>query len=64
MVVLPSITSVVAKKGSWEEIMVETPSQDTLEKIIGAPIMKRHKKATYSASVSLEAHQPPSFLTM
>jgi hypothetical protein len=40
--------------------MVETPSQDALEKIIGAPIMKHRKKVTHSASVSLEVHQPPS----
>jgi hypothetical protein len=40
--------------------MVGNPSQDALEKMIGAPSTKRRKKATHSASVSLEAHQPLS----
>jgi hypothetical protein len=36
---------------------VEIPPEDTLEKIINAPVTKRRKKATQTASVSLEAHQ-------
>jgi hypothetical protein len=59
-VVLPSTTSAAAKKGSQEETVVRNPSQDALEKIVGAPSTKRCKKATLSVSVSLEAHQPPS----
>jgi hypothetical protein len=39
---------------------VEIPLEDTLEKIINAPITKRCKKTMHSASVSLEGHQPPS----
>jgi hypothetical protein len=59
-VVFTSVTSAAAKKGSQEETGVGNPSQDALEKIAGAPSTKRHKKATHSASVSLEAHQPLS----
>jgi hypothetical protein len=59
-VVLPSTTSGAAKKGSQEETVVGNPSQDALEKIVGAPSTKRRKKATHSASVSLEANQPLS----
>jgi hypothetical protein len=58
--VLPSTTSAAAKKGSQEETVVQNPSQDALEKIVGAPSTKQCKKATLLASVSLEAHQPPS----
>jgi hypothetical protein len=59
-VVLPSTTSAAAKKGSQEETVVGNPSQDALEKIVGAPSTKHRKKATHSASASLEAHQPLS----
>jgi hypothetical protein len=41
--------------------VVDNPSQDILEKIIGVQPAKRRKKATVvAASASLEAHQPPS----
>jgi hypothetical protein len=59
-VVLPLTTSAAAKKGSQEETMVGNPSQDALEKIVGAPSTKHRKKATHSTSASLEAHQPLS----
>jgi hypothetical protein len=59
-VVLPSATSAATKKGSQEEIVVGNASLDTLEKIVGAPSLKHHKKTTHSTSVSLEAHQPLS----
>jgi hypothetical protein len=42
-----------------EETTVEIPPEDTLEKIINAPTTKCRKKMTHSASVSLDAHQPP-----
>jgi hypothetical protein len=56
----PSTTSAAVKKGSQEETMVGIQSQDALEKFVGAPSIKRRKKTTHSASVSLEAHQPLS----
>jgi hypothetical protein len=59
-VVLPSTTPTAPIEVSREETMVETPSQDILEKIVGAPPTKHRNKATHSASVSLEAHQPLS----
>jgi hypothetical protein len=37
--------------------VVEFSPKDTLEKIMKAPAIKRRKKATHTASVSLEAHQ-------
>jgi hypothetical protein len=40
--------------------MVDNPSQDILEKVFGAQPVKRRKKSTHSASISLEAHQPSS----
>jgi hypothetical protein len=59
-VVLPSPTSIVAEKNSWEETAMEIPPEDTLEKIINVSVTKRRKKATQTASVSLEAHQDAS----
>jgi hypothetical protein len=59
-VVHPSSTSTTLVRASQEETVVENPSQDILEKIVGAPGTKRHKKTTRSASVSLEEHQPVS----
>jgi hypothetical protein len=58
--VLPSPTSIVAEKNSQEETTVEIPPEDTMEKIINAPVTKRRKKVTQIASVSLEAHQDAS----
>jgi hypothetical protein len=60
-VVLPSTTLAAPKKDSGEETVVDNPSQDILEKIVGVQPAKRRKKATVvAASTSLEAHQPPS----
>jgi hypothetical protein len=59
-VVLASTTSTSLVRVSQEETVVENPSQDILEKIVGAPPTKRRKETTHSASVSLEAHQPVS----
>jgi hypothetical protein len=59
-VVLPSTTPTAPKKSSQEETVVDNPSQDILEKVVGAQPVKRRKKMTHSASVLLEAHQPPS----
>jgi hypothetical protein len=39
---------------------VESPPEDTLEKIINVPTTKHHNKMMHFVSVSLEAHQPPS----
>jgi hypothetical protein len=55
--VLPSATSAAVKKDSQGETVVGNPSQDALEKIVGAPSTKCRKKETHSVSVSLEAHQ-------
>jgi hypothetical protein len=60
IVVLPSTTSTDPIGVSQEETVVENPSWDILEKVVGAPPTKQHKKTTHSASVSLEAHQPLS----
>jgi hypothetical protein len=59
-VVLPPPTSAVAKKNSQEETVIEVLPEDALEKIMKAPALKHHKKATHTASVSLEAHQDAS----
>jgi hypothetical protein len=60
-VVLPSTTPTTPKKGSQEETMVDNPSQDILEKIIGVQPAKRQKKMTVVAvSASLEVYRPPS----
>jgi hypothetical protein len=40
---------------------VEIPPEETMEKIINAPITKHCKKTMHSAFVSLEVHHPPSF---
>jgi hypothetical protein len=40
---------------------VEIPPEDTMEKIINAPITKHRKKTMHFASVSLEVHHPPCF---
>jgi hypothetical protein len=58
--VLPLTTSTALIGVSQEETVVENPSRDILEKIVGAPPTKRCKKTTHSAFVSLEAHQPIS----
>jgi hypothetical protein len=58
--VLPLTTSTALVRDSQEETVLENPSQDILEKIVGAPPMKRRKKTTHYASVSLEAHHPVS----
>jgi hypothetical protein len=60
IVVLPPTTSTAPIGVSKEETVVENPSKDILEKIVGAPPAKRRKKTTHSAFVSLEAHQPLS----
>jgi hypothetical protein len=59
-VVLPLTTPTALKKISREETVVDNPSQDILEKIVGVQPVKRQKKTTHFASVSLEAHRPPS----
>jgi hypothetical protein len=59
-VVLPPTTSTASIRVSQEETLVENPSQDILEKIVGASPTKRCKKTTHLMSVSLEAHQPVS----
>jgi hypothetical protein len=41
--------------------MVDNPSQDILEKVVGAQPLKHQKKTMHSASVLLEAHQPDCF---
>jgi hypothetical protein len=56
-VVLPLPTSAIAEKNSQEEAVVEFPLVYTLEKIMKASAIKHRKKATHTASVSLEAHQ-------
>jgi hypothetical protein len=48
------------EKNLQEEIVVETPLKDTLEKILKAPSVKRPKKTTQTVCVSLEAHQTTS----
>jgi hypothetical protein len=45
------------EKNLQEETVVETPREDTLEKILNALVAKRHKKTTQTVSVPLEAHQ-------
>jgi hypothetical protein len=42
---------------------VEIPSEDTPEKIINAPVIKRRKKTTQTVFVPLEAHQADSSLS-
>jgi hypothetical protein len=61
--VLPSPTSNVAEKNSQEETAVEIPPEDTLEKIINAPVTKRRKKTRQTVSVPLEVHQDASSLS-
>jgi hypothetical protein len=58
--VLLSSTSIAVEKNLQEEIAVETPPEDTLEKILKAPVMKRRKKTTQTVSIPLEAHQTAS----
>jgi hypothetical protein len=59
-VVLPPPTSAIVEKNSQEETVVEVPPEDALEKIMKASALKCCKKATHTASVSLEAHQDAS----
>jgi hypothetical protein len=60
-VVLPSTTPTAPKKSSQEETVVDNPSQDILEKVVGVQPAKRRKKTiVVAASASLEAHQPPT----
>jgi hypothetical protein len=61
--VLPSPTSTVAEKNLQEETAVEIPPEETLEKIINAPVTEHRKKMTQTVSVSLEAHQEASSLS-
>jgi hypothetical protein len=56
----PSLASTAVENNSQKEIVVETPPEDTLEKILKAPSVKRRKKTTQTVSVSLEAHQTVS----
>jgi hypothetical protein len=55
-----SSASTAVENNSQKEIVVETPREDTLEKILKAPSVKRRKKTTQTVSVSLEAHQTAS----
>jgi hypothetical protein len=56
-VVLPSTTPIAPKKGSEDEAVLNNPSQDILEKIVGVQPAKRQKKAMVAvASASLEVH--------
>jgi hypothetical protein len=48
------------EKNSQEVTKVEIPPNDTLEKIIDASVMKRHKKTMQTVSVPLEAHHDAS----
>jgi hypothetical protein len=50
------LASTAMEKNSRGETMVVIPPEDTLEKIINAPI-KRRRKVTQTVSVPLEAHQ-------
>jgi hypothetical protein len=60
-VVLPLTTPTAPKKGLQEDTMVNNPSQDILEKIVGRQLAKHRKKATMVAALaSLEVHQSPS----
>jgi hypothetical protein len=59
-VILPPPTSAVAENNSQEETAVEVPPEDALEKIMKAPALIHHKKATQTTSVSLEVHQDAS----
>jgi hypothetical protein len=59
-VVRPSLASTALEKNLQEEIVVETPPKDTLEKILKAPSVKRRKKTTQTVSIPLEAHQTAS----
>jgi hypothetical protein len=59
-VILPLTTSTAPARVSQVETVVENPSQDILEKIVGVPPTKRRKKTTHSAFASLESHQPVS----
>jgi hypothetical protein len=45
-VVPPSLASTAVEKNSQEEIVVETPPEDTLEKILKAPSVKCCKMTT------------------
>jgi hypothetical protein len=48
--VLPLKTPTALKKGSQDEAVVNNPSQDILEKIIGVQPTKHRKKATVAAA--------------
>jgi hypothetical protein len=50
------------EKSSQKEIAIETPSEDTLEKIVTMPSIKHRKKVTKTVIVSLEVHQTASSL--
>jgi hypothetical protein len=58
--VLASSAYTAVEKNSQEEIAMETPPEDTLEKILKALVVKRRKKMTQTVSVPLEAHQTAS----
>jgi hypothetical protein len=60
IVVPPSATSSAPKKRPQEETMMDKPSQDLQEKVVGTQPLKCRKRMTQTASVSLEAHQPSS----
>jgi hypothetical protein len=40
--------------------MVDKPSQDLQEKVVGMQPIKRRKRTTHTTSVSIEAHRPSS----
>jgi hypothetical protein len=59
-VVPPSATSTASKGRSHEETMVDKPSHDLQEKLVGTQPLKRQKKMMRTVTVSLEAHRPSS----
>jgi hypothetical protein len=52
-VVLPSTTPTAPKKGSQDEAVVNNPSHDILEKVVGVQPAMRRKKATVAAAFAL-----------
>jgi hypothetical protein len=59
-VVPPSATSTAPKKHPQEETIMDKPSQDLQEQVVGTQPLKCQKRTTQTTSVSLEAHQPSS----
>jgi hypothetical protein len=51
------------EKNLREETAVETPPEDTLEKLLKVPVIKHRKKTAQTVSVPLEAHQTASLLS-